>query len=397
MTETTSNPDGARIAVPRSESPRVSIIVARAETVWSRPDQDSSAAEPRPLLACLRSLGRHLPASIPSETIVVLDGAPSGAAGRLQTSVSGVRTVVSSVRIGLARAGNQGRRVAGGEFLVLLHDDAVIEAGWLEALVAAADAHPEAGVVGSLVLFPDGVLQGAGMILFRDGTISPPWAGPPPSPVVFGRMRAVDFCGSCSLLVRAETWDAVGGLDERFYPTCYVDADLGMAARNAGWVVLFQPASRIRLHRGSSLRPRFRAFVSGRYRAAFVAKWTRALEDHEPRTDEFVRTIPRALARAEALAARLAASPAPERPHVERPRARELDPAEERRCLEQDLELYREYAKGLEAALEAAPETQAIQRLLWWRLYVRLLPVLRWLRRPGATWLSHRGATSRTG
>ncbi|MGZ6971964.1 MAG: glycosyltransferase family 2 protein, partial [Thermoanaerobaculia bacterium] len=70
------------IRIPRSEAPRVSIVVP-------------SAADPQLLFACLRSLARHLPASIPTETIVVLDGAPEGEAARVEAAAPGVRVVAS--------------------------------------------------------------------------------------------------------------------------------------------------------------------------------------------------------------------------------------------------------------------------------------------------------------
>src|SRR5262249_11859966 len=155
--------------------------------------------------------------------------------------------------LGLAGAGNRGRALAKGELLVLLHDDAEVEPGWLEALVEAADRHPEAGAIGGKVLFPDGRLQSAGMILWRDATTSPPWTkGTTPDPAAFDRPRAVDYCGTCSLLVRAAVWDAAGGLDERLFPVYFVDVDLAMAIRRMGRVVLYEPRSVIRHHQGAS-------------------------------------------------------------------------------------------------------------------------------------------------
>jgi len=187
---------------------------------------------------------------------------------------------------------------------VILHDDAEIEPGWLEALVETADAHPEAGAVGSKVLFLNGRLQAAGMILWRDAKTSPPWVGETPAPTAFDKLRAVDYCGTSSLLVRAAVWDAVGGLDERFYPVYYVDVDLSMALRQLGFVVLYQPKSRIRHHQGASSTPRFGRFVNQSNRHRFIEKWSAALEEHEPPAQEQPAAIERAMARAEAFASR---------------------------------------------------------------------------------------------
>jgi hypothetical protein len=172
----------------------------------------------------------------------------------------------------------------------------------MEALIQTAATHPEAGAVGGKVLHPDGRLQNAGMILWRDAHTSPPWAGEAPPPTAFDRLRSVDYCGSSSLLVRTGAWDTVGGLDERFYPVYYVDVDLSMSLRRLGFVVLYQPASRIRHHQGASRDLRFRAFALQRNRQMFIEKWAEALEEHEPPARGSREAIERAMVRAEARA-----------------------------------------------------------------------------------------------
>jgi GT2 family glycosyltransferase len=184
--------------------------------------------------------------------------------------------------------------------MLLLHDDAEVEAGWMEALVSTADDHPEAGAVGGKVLHPDGRLQNAGMILWSDAYTSPPWVGSTPPPTAFDRQRAVDYCGTSSLLVRASGWDAVGGLNEELYPVYYVDVDLSMGLRNLGFVVLYQPASRIRHHQGASGDPHFRSFASRTNRLVFITKWWRALDRHEPPARNSPAAVERAMARADA-------------------------------------------------------------------------------------------------
>jgi len=362
------------IRIPQSGTPLVSIVVP-------------SAAAPEFLFACLRSLERHLPASIPTETIVVLDRAPADAAAAVEAAAPGVLVAASAVRLGLARSGNRGRRRARGEFIALVHDDSEIEAGWLEALVSAAAAHPEAGAFGGLVTFPDGTPQTAGDVLFRDGSGLPVWAGSSACAGSLDRLRAADYCASNALLVRTAAWDAVGGLDPRYFPAYYVDVDLAMALRDAGWSVLFEPRARNRHRKGASSRKTFRLWVNARNRATFVAKWGSALADHEPWDGGSPESVSRALARAEAAAVRLATGP--RRAGVPPAEATEAaDARDERDALDQDLALHREYARGLE---DLAEETAAMRGLAWWRLYGRLLPVLKALRR-----FSRPGSSSRT-
>ena len=91
-------------------------------------------------------------------------------------------------------------------------------------------------------------------------------------------------------------------LDERFYPAYYVDVDLGLALRRLGLVVLFQPRSRIKHHKGASSSKRFRTFVSERNRHLLLEKWGAALDVHEPPQINSSDAIERALAAAEAYA-----------------------------------------------------------------------------------------------
>jgi hypothetical protein len=211
--------------------------------------------------------------------------------------ISGAKVVESAVNRGVAGGYNLGRESARGEFVVLLHDDAEVRPGWLEALVNAADECPAAGAVGSRTLNPDGTLQAAGAIVWRDGMTEPVGRGAPAGSSTYRMRRRVDYCGSNSLLVRAATWDAVGGMDEALFPAYHVDVDLGMKIRAHGQVVLYEPSSEVTHHRwGMEAEHDFRMFAARRNRRRFVEKWRSALEAHVPRQGG---KLDEALARAE--------------------------------------------------------------------------------------------------
>lgn len=284
----------------RPDTPLVSVIIP----AFSKPEL---------LLGCLRSLQMNVTDQVPYEVIVILNEANEDAAANLARAARGLTILSSKANLGLAGAANRGRARASGEFLVLLHDDAEVQPGWLEALLEAAEAHPEAGAIGGKALSPDGSLQDAGSILWRDATCSQCWAGPAPDPGAFDQIRAVDYCGTSSLLIRAAVWDAIGGLDERFYPAYFLDVDMGMAIRRLGGVILYQPKSRIVHRRGASTTQRFRAFLVGRNQQKFREKWARELEEHEPpsggHADSFARAIARAGARRRSASPTWPASP----------------------------------------------------------------------------------------
>jgi O-antigen biosynthesis protein len=252
--------------------------------------------------------------------------------------VTGANITSSVVNLGFARAANRGRSLACGELLLILHDDAEVEAGWMEPLVETADAHPEAGAVGGKVLHPHGRLQNAGMILWRGGYTSPPWTGEAPPPDSFDRLRAVDYCGTSSLL------------EEKLYPLYYVDVDLSMALRKLGFVVLYQPASRIRHHQGGSRNLRYRVFASKRNRLVFMDKWANALQAHDERSPSAIEA---AMVRAEAFAAECRRRGPPLLAPLQ---ARApVDPAaQELQAYERNRQFMNDYVKHLTEALEMA-------------------------------------------
>ncbi|MEA3200207.1 MAG: hypothetical protein QOE90_1635 [Thermoplasmata archaeon] len=62
-----------------------------------------------------------------------------------------------------SRSINEGiRKAPDADGWVLLNDDAWMDAGWLDAMLDAAAAHPEVGEWGGLLRYPDGSIQHAG-------------------------------------------------------------------------------------------------------------------------------------------------------------------------------------------------------------------------------------------
>jgi O-antigen biosynthesis protein len=357
------------------------------------------------LLRCLAALERGA-AGVPYEVVLVLNGAEPKVIEAAHT-VSGPRLVDSAWNLGFAGASNLGRAHCQGELIVLLHDDAEPEEGWLEALVSAARRHPEAGVIGSRVLSGDGLLELAGAAIFSDATTALRGRGSPPTEDEFMVSRPVDYCGSSSLLVRAETWDSVGGLDELMFPAGYVDVDLSIAARSAGWVVWYEAAAVVRHHAGGTMSSGFKVFAHERNRARLRAKWAPELELHEPPSPDLDGAVARAQIRAEARAAELGARPQRAVGSAAAPQVatEELGP----RLAALELAMRREYVAIVDAELEGvrselerqsqrahqmetelvplrerAATLDAVLAGGWWRLRRRVLPLISLARRLGA-------------
>lgn len=214
---------------------------------------------------CLRSLRAEVEAS-PGIRVALIDNATGGdAVPRLAEAIATNRwgawvdLRASERNLGFTGGNNCLIRAALAsadppEYFLLLNADTVVEPGALGALVALMDAHPRAGIAGSLLLSPGGEVQASpfrfGGILteldrgMRLGAVSrllrrSSVVMPTPE-----RACAVDWVSGASMIVRRTCLDRIGLLDEGLF-TYFDDVDLCLRARRAGWETWFEPASRV--------------------------------------------------------------------------------------------------------------------------------------------------------
>lgn len=238
------------------------------------------------LVRCLEAVHTEA-AAVALEVIVVLNAAEAGLADALGQSVAGTQVMESAVSLGFAGGVNLGAQAARGRFVHVLHDDAVVQPGAIAALVRALDDRPDAAAAGSLLLDAQtGAVQSAGPILWRTAITEERWRGPAPPASAFADVRPVDYCSSASLLVRADAWRAVGGCDEELYPGQYVDVDLAMRLRAAGYLVVLAPQSRVLHVRGGTARLALKQVAGRRNRERFTRVWADDLRAQEPQADD---------------------------------------------------------------------------------------------------------------
>ncbi len=178
---------------------------------------------------------------------------------------------------------------ARGRYLLLLNDDSVVEAGYIDRLLSAIERDPSVAAAGGRVLSPDGTLQEAGSVLWSDGWVAHVGAGLPADSNAYYYVRYADYVSANGLLVDREAWDAVGGLDERYFPAYYEDVDLCLALWHHGYRVAYEPRARLRHLESQSTSTTYRNFLLIRNRAQLVAKWSAPLQsfaDHPDPIDE---------------------------------------------------------------------------------------------------------------
>lgn len=192
-------------------------------------------------LGALESIARF-PARTPFE-VIVADNVSDDRTQEVLSRRSDIRYVRNPNNLGFLRSCNRAATFARGEFIFLLNNDTLVAPGWLDELIAAFGNFGDAGLVGSKLIYPDGVLQEAGGIIWNDGSA---WnfgkfrdEGDPQ----FNYVRETDYCSGAAIMVPKRLWDELGGFDETFVPSYCEDSDLALRIRDLGYSVLYCPQS----------------------------------------------------------------------------------------------------------------------------------------------------------
>ena len=145
---------------------------------------------------------------------------------------------------------------ARGAFLCLLNNDTeVVEANWLAEMMRYA-VRPEIGAVGAKLLYADGTIQHAGVIVgIGDAAGHAHRNLPSDAAGYFSSAHVPQFVsavtGAC-LLVDKRKFLAVGGLDEEALPIAYNDVDLCLKLERAGWRNAYVPHAVLIHHESKS-------------------------------------------------------------------------------------------------------------------------------------------------
>jgi hypothetical protein len=225
-----------------------------------------------------------------AELIVVDHGSTDGTLDLVRERFPEAR-LIEQKNLGFGAGNNTGMRAASGRYFLLLNADAWLTGDALDRLVAFADEHPEAAVVGPRLLNPDGTLQRSvrgyptpwrlATEFFFLRKLAP---GSRLFNAFFGAgfdhesVREAEFLGGACLLVRRDAVDSIGGFDEDYF-LMSEEVDWCYRFRQAGWKVLFYPGAEVFHVLTASADPaHFRRIVEGHLRFLSKHRGERAAE-----------------------------------------------------------------------------------------------------------------------
>lgn len=203
-----------------------------------------------------------------------------------------VRVLRSPGPFNYPRLNNEAVRAARGTVLALLNNDVeVLDPGWLGAMVRHA-LRPDVGIVGAKLLYPDGRVQHAGIVMGPGGAVQHAHRfAAADAPGHLGQLalaRAMGAVTGACVVLRRAVYEEVGGLDEAL-AVAFNDVDLCLRLGDFGYRVVWTPDA-VLTHRESATRgldaddPLRRARAEAEWRL-MARRWGRLLDDdpfHNP-------------------------------------------------------------------------------------------------------------------
>jgi O-antigen biosynthesis protein len=221
------------------------------------------------------------------QTVVVDNGSTAADAVALLGRIAGEpRTTVlqRSGPFNFSKLSNDGARATTSRVLVFLNNDvAVLDRGWLKAMVRWA-IKPDIGVVGAKLLFPNGLIQHAGVVLGFGGIAGHIYRRLPRDHRGYLAQLTVPHevaavTGACIAVERSK-YEAVGGFDAKNLPVDLNDIDFCLRIAERGWTNIWTPEATL-IHHQSATRgidpDPFELYR--KERAYFVQRWSHVIRD----------------------------------------------------------------------------------------------------------------------
>ncbi|MGH7881184.1 MAG: glycosyltransferase, partial [Candidatus Binataceae bacterium] len=183
-----------------------------------------------------------------------------------------------------SKLSNAGARATKAPYLVFLNNDVqILDSNWLKNLMRWA-VKPGTGAVGAKLLFPNGKIQHAGVVLGMGGIAGHVYRRSHAAlPGYLQQLRTtrevLAVTGAC-LATERKKFDAVGGFEEEHLPVDLNDIDLCLRLAERGWTNLWTPdATLIHVQSASRGIERDPFELYRRERSYFTRRWGEALRD----------------------------------------------------------------------------------------------------------------------
>lgn len=214
--------------------------------------------------------------------IIVGDDNSSDCTSELESVVKGIRVVHNRKNLQFLHNCNEISKKARGKYILFLNNDTQVQENWLKELIDLMEEYGAVGLAGSKLIYPNGLVQEAGGIVWRDATVLQYGNGRQSGEEELNFLREADYISGASVIVRKFLWEEIGGFDTRFAPAYYEDVDLAFQVKSLGYKIVYQPRSEVIHFEGvtENSRDKKDKMIEDN-RRKFLAKWEEKLnKDH---------------------------------------------------------------------------------------------------------------------
>ena len=190
---------------------------------------------------CLKSILKH--SEEVTYEVIIADDCSTDQVSELEKVCTGITVLHNKDNLKFLLNCNNAAGYAKGEYILFLNNDTQVQPNWLKPLVDIMEQDKKVGLVGSKLVYPEGYLQEAGGILWKDGSAWNFGNSKDPDDPEFNYVKEADYISGAAIMVRSSLWKEIGGFDESFAPAYYEDTDLAFEVRKHGYKVIFQPKS----------------------------------------------------------------------------------------------------------------------------------------------------------
>lgn len=175
--------------------------------------------------------------------IIIANDCSTDLTTQIDKILPGVNCITNEKNLRFLRNCNNAAKYAKGQYILFLNNDTQVQTNWLEPLVTLIESSDEIGMVGSKLIYPDGLLQEAGGILWKDGSAWNFGNRQNPALPQFNYVKQVDYISGAAIMLSRSLWEEIGGFDDHFAPAYCEDSDLAFTVRKMGYKVMYQPLS----------------------------------------------------------------------------------------------------------------------------------------------------------
>ena len=225
--------------IPYTDKPLVSIIIPCYNQV-------------KYTFKCLYSIIKNTDPNVTPYEVIIADDVSTDATKNIKKYIKNIIVSRNETNLGFLKNCNKAASIARGDYIYFLNNDTEVKENYLSSLVNLIESDFSIGMVGSKLVYPNGVLQEAGGIIWSDGSGANFGRNDDPTKPQYNYVKEVDYISGCSIMIRKSLWDDIGGFDERYTPAYCEDSDLAFEVRKRGMKVMYQPLSEVVHYEGMS-------------------------------------------------------------------------------------------------------------------------------------------------